>query len=213
MTNRLSEVVNLVASMDIVTRASEKAQPSRTEVPPPEPSHTESLTIRASMVEVQDALHETSQMLQSILKPQQHRAKSSSGLCFPFNIILTQPSQTEMTGRVQLDTGCEENWIRTELLTRAGLQEQMQPFDEAKTYIGFGGTHMSPAGCIQITWFSENESLTRISRFLVHSDVPFDAVLGRESILEDAGVAFSKAIVALRHLDLDEGKCRYRRLI
>lgn len=170
-----------------------------------QPGYTDLCEAGTELGDIQDALHETKEMLQSILKPQKSNSRSSSGLAFPFNIIPTQRGKNNTVARVQLDTGCQENWIRQELVDRAELQESIQSVDEPRIYSGFGGTFLTPIGRIQITWFSENESLTRISDFLVHGDVPFDAVLGRESILGDGGVAFSSPLLALRHLDLDQG--------
>lgn len=128
-------------------------------------------------------------------------------MSFPFNILSKPPDKSAMTvARVQLDTGCKENWISAELVERAQLQAEVEDIVEPATYVGFTGNQMSPTGRILITWFSENESLTRVTWFLIHTSVPFDAVLRRESIIGDGGIAFSSPLLALKHLDLDDRK-------
>ena len=53
--------------------------------------------------------------------------------------------------RGQLDTGCEENWISMDILTRADFEAQLNPTDIVRSYTAFGGDQFEPTGTIEIT--------------------------------------------------------------
>lgn len=153
--------------------------------------------------EARDNLHETKEALRAILSSQKPEMRR---LCFTFNIISQGATLGTTTAKIQIDTGCEQNWIRTDIVVRAGLSVAVTPTEDSGTYCGFGGNQVTPTGQVVVIWFSENERLTRESIFLMHPDVPFDAILGRKSLVEDAGVAFSNPLLALRHSNLSKGK-------
>ena len=107
--------------------------------------------------------------------------------------------------RGQLDTGCEENWISMDVLTRAGLESQLKSHDSAGTYTAFGGEEFEPIGKIEITWYAENAAKSRTTNFLVHGKVPFDMVLGRIWIAEESIFVFNKPALALRMGNFTKG--------
>lgn len=195
MEHRIHDVLRLAESVDRVAAAVSQSQPQQ-----PTVGHGVS-----ELVETRDALFETKQALKSILSSQK---TGSNGLCFPFNILPKQGTSGGTAAKVQVDTGCEYNWIRADILERAGLLEDVSSasIDMSNAYAGFGGNSLTPTGRVLVVWFSENQRLTRQTWFLVHTDVPFDAVLGRQSILEDGGIAFASPLLALRHLDLNKGE-------
>ncbi|KAI9375787.1 hypothetical protein BJX61DRAFT_539518 [Aspergillus egyptiacus] len=102
--------------------------------------------------------------------------------------------------RGQLDSGCEDNWVSSELISRLGIMERVSQINEAArtSYIGFGGDSFVPAGTITLTWYASNSASTKETAFFVHGHVPFDMVLGRKFIAEESVFVFHKPALALR---------------
>ncbi|KAL0767300.1 hypothetical protein CaCOL14_010150 [Colletotrichum acutatum] len=74
---------------------------------------------------------------------------------FPF--VIPMQEVEDVVARVILDTGVQDNWINTNT-----------------------GTSECDA---KLTWYSENQALSRFSCFLVHGDLPCDVILGSKYIL------------------------------
>jgi hypothetical protein len=132
---------------------------------------------------------------------------NSDPFCFSATIIL--PGETESKHTVirgKLDSGCDEDWISSEIIRRAALEAYVLPLEYPETYIGFGGQPFQPSGTIKITWYASNAGMTRETTFLVHSDVPFDMVLGKIFIKEQSVFVFDKAALALRQGRFTRGK-------
>ncbi|KAI9657936.1 MAG: hypothetical protein M1821_002593 [Bathelium mastoideum] len=101
----------------------------------------------------------------------------------PFTFPFVIPAEATLTNqrivrRVRLDTGAEDNWIQSRILELAGIQ--LQQMGDSRTYVGAGGARFIPLGKVNISWYSENQATTWDEEFLVHSDLPFDVILGRK---------------------------------
>ena len=104
--------------------------------------------------------------------------------------------------RGKLDSGCDEDWLSSEIIERARLSAKVKPIEKAENYIAFGGQSFQPTGTINVTWFASNTGMSRETTFLVHHDVPFDMVLGKVFIKEQSIFVFDKAALGLRQAKL-----------
>ncbi|KAL2011661.1 hypothetical protein VTN00DRAFT_4379 [Thermoascus crustaceus] len=121
----------------------------------------------------------------------------SDGFSFTATILVPHQNGFERTlGRGQLDSGCDDNWVSSELLSRAGLLDQVQELDEKPHYLGFGGESSGAAGIIDLTWRANNSSVTRTTTFFVHSSAPFDMVLGKRFMTQERLFEFNKLALA-----------------
>ena len=146
-----------------------------------------------------EAMRET---LSSTLGGKQDRPFKLDPLCFPFIIPPRSPGTVgNVVAQLKLDTGAVDNWIRPEILERAGIE--FEQVEGAKSFVGAGGRLIVPFGQVKITWFSENQAITKESVFFVYSPLPFDVVLGSTYILGSL-VEFSEPVLPLRHI-LTEG--------
>lgn len=124
---------------------------------------------------------------------------TSDPFSFSATILRAHEDDSEHTVvRGKLDSGCDENWVSTEVLTRAGIEDQVEPIEDSTTYTAFGGEKFKPVGKIDITWYAVNASKSRSTTFFVHHGVPFDMVLGRIFIAEESIFVFNKPALALR---------------
>ena len=57
---------------------------------------------------------------------------------------------------------------------------------------------VEPLGMIDVTWYPTNSGKSRQTRFLVHREVLFDVVLGRQWILEEGWSIFEQPAMGLR---------------
>ncbi|KAI4223946.1 MAG: hypothetical protein LQ349_007331 [Xanthoria aureola] len=108
---------------------------------------------------------------------------------FSFSATLVGQSNGEvehLVARAKMDTGCEDNWISEEILTRACLLQLVVPVETDHTFLGFGGAAFEPLGRVEITWFGVNKAKSWKNLFFVHRDGPFDMVLGSTWITEDS---------------------------
>lgn len=128
---------------------------------------------------------------------------------FPFIIVPDDPQTPASTpSRVKLDSGCKLNWISAHILKRFGLEEKQEEVECEGTWLGFNGQPIVPQARITLTWYSVNAARTRRHEFLVHDQVPFDAVMGTQFIMEEDGWmdSFNDPVLALRHSGLSDGK-------
>lgn len=117
----------------------------------------------------------------------------SDGFSFTATILVPHQNGFERTlGRAQLDSGCDDNWVSSELLSRAGLLDQVQELDKKPHYLGFDGESSGAAGSIDLTWRANNSSVTRKTTFLVHNSAPFDMVLGKRFMTQERLFEFNK---------------------
>ena len=127
---------------------------------------------------------------------------------FTATLIGTRVENIEhVLARAKLDTGCDENWICTELLHRAGIGEHVAPVDVKSQYTAFGGAEIEPVGTIDVSWHAQNAAKSRTTNFLVLTEVPFDMILGREFIAEESIFMFEKPTLALRMGKFSKGNC------
>ncbi|KAK8041639.1 hypothetical protein PG993_006162 [Apiospora rasikravindrae] len=127
-------------------------------------------------------LEELSKRLQSSIRTFLQRF-SHDPVCFPFVIVSEDTTRSNTMGQIILDTGARDNWISSNLVGRAGLQPQAT--ENAHSYIGAGGARFSPLGEVKITWYSQNQALTRECVFLVLDQLPVDASVGSSYVLDD----------------------------
>lgn len=128
---------------------------------------------------------------------------------FSFSATLVGQSNGEvehLVARAKMDTGCEDNWISEEILTRACLLQLVVPVETDHTFLGFGGAAFEPLGRVEITWFGVNKAKSWKNLFFVHRDGPFDMVLGSTWITEDSLMMLSQPALALRMTDFTKGK-------
>lgn len=127
---------------------------------------------------------------------------------FSFTATILHPNgggSDHTIARGKLDSGCDENWISTEVLARGGFEEQVRAIEIPPTYIAFGGQAFEPKGEIDITWYAVNAGMSKKTTFLVHDQVPFDMVLGRVFIKNESVFVFKKPALALRHGRFSKG--------
>ena len=113
-------------------------------------------------------------------KTTEWRPSDTDPFSFSVTILQAHKDDTEHTvARGKLDTGCDENWISTSVLDRAGLQTRVEPVEFAQSYVAFGGAEFEPTGKVDIDWYATNPGKSNRTSFLVHHAVPFDIVLGK----------------------------------
>jgi hypothetical protein len=133
------------------------------------------------------------------LRTPQWRPDNSDPFSFSATIIRAHEEESEHTvARGRLDSGCDEDWISTEILERAGLKPEIKAIEIPMTYTAFSGQSFKPIGTIDIKWYAVNAGLSRKTTFLVHDAVPFDMVLGKVFIKEESIFVFNKPALALR---------------
>ncbi|CAD6593578.1 MAG: hypothetical protein ASARMPRED_007684 [Alectoria sarmentosa] len=132
-------------------------------------------------------------------KTTEWRPSDTDPFSFSVTILQAHKDDTEHTvARGKLDTGCDENWISTSVLDRAGLQTRVEPVEFAQSYVAFGGAEFEPTGKVDIDWYATNAGKSNRTSFLVHHAVPFDMVLGKIWIIEESIFVFNKPALALR---------------
>lgn len=121
-------------------------------------------------------------------------------LIFPFNLVSQSSHAAEglPTRMVKLDTGAHDNWIHSKTLERWGVQYEST--DDPKTYVGAGGGQFQALGCVTIFWYSTNKAKTKESVFLVHDELPFDAILGSSYIMAESMDTFAEGVFPLMHI-------------
>jgi hypothetical protein len=76
----------------------------------------------------------------------------------PWNITFSarvkDNQATWAAARALPDTGSKENWIRPDIIERAGLVERLEVVvDHTVSYVDFHGTKYGPTHSIELTWF------------------------------------------------------------
>ncbi|KAH6664982.1 hypothetical protein B0J14DRAFT_661092 [Halenospora varia] len=120
---------------------------------------------------------------------------------FSFSATIIKPHEDDVAAvvaRGELDSGCENDWISTEIVKRAKLEGEIARISDPTVYTAFGGQTFQPHGIIDITWYATNAGVSRTTSFLVHDAVPFDIVLGKIFIRDESIFVFSKPALALR---------------
>ena len=120
---------------------------------------------------------------------------------FSFSATILSPRAADSENTVvrgKFDTACDENWISTEVLDRAGGGNDLELIEIERSYFAFGGQELRPLGEIDVTWYAENAGKSRKTKFLAHPEVPFDMVLGSLFIAEESIFMFNKPVLALR---------------
>ncbi|KAI0156187.1 hypothetical protein BJ166DRAFT_532281 [Pestalotiopsis sp. NC0098] len=153
-----------------------------------------------------DDRDENSQQRQEALDSVRQRLYDQLGglkmpsLVFPFNLAsqCSDASDELPTRRVKLDTGAHDNWIRSSVLERWGIK--YDPMDDPKTYVGAGGGGFQSLGCVTLFWYSINKAKTTESVFLIHDDLPFDAIMGSRYILTESMDTFAEGVLPLVHM-------------
>lgn len=97
----------------------------------------------------------------------QWQPENSDPFSFSATIIRAHEEESEHTvARGRLDSGCDEDWISTEILERAGLKPEIKATEIPMTYTAFGGQSFKPIGTIDITWYAVNAGLSGKPHFL-----------------------------------------------
>jgi len=131
---------------------------------------------------------------------------TSDPFSFSATIIRAHVDKSEHTvARGKLDSGCDENWISMEVLTRARLEDQVEAMEDQRIYIAFDGGEFEPMGKVDVTWYAVNAGKSRKTSFFVHDQVPFDMVLGRVFIKEESIFMFNEPALALRQGKFKKG--------
>ena len=108
--------------------------------------------------------------------------------------------------RGMLDSGCVENWVTLDLITRANLERTVIPSTHSSLYTGFGNQNIEPKGKIKITWYANDGSKTRETEFLMADQGPFDLLLGKKFIFSENIFMFNQAALVLRAAPISDGK-------
>lgn len=137
---------------------------------------------------------------------------TSDPFSFSATILHIHQEDSEQTvARGKLDSGCDGNWISTEILQRAKLEDNVEPLEDPRIYTAFDGGQFEPMGKIDITWYAVNAGKSRKTTFLVHDNVPFDMVLGRIFIKEESIFMFNEPALALQQGKFKKGITKIER--
>lgn len=116
--------------------------------------------------------------------------------------------------RATLDTGCDDNWVSTQIINRAGLQgmvtepnpEDMSPGE----HLSFSGHPIDTQGCIELTWFMAmpdvSSQRTRTDKFHVFSQLPVDLVLGKAFVKREFILVAKHALGKVKQGVFTDGK-------
>ena len=96
--------------------------------------------------------------------------------------------------RAVADTGSHDNWIALDVLRRAGLEDQLQALHRPVRCGGVGGWDEARS-TVELTISTVNTSYSRRIWFYVLRNPPFDMVLGRRFIKENAFAYASPALI------------------
>jgi hypothetical protein len=82
--------------------------------------------------------------------------------------------------RGKLDTGCDENVVKREVVERAGLSDWIQPFQGEPVFLVDASDHEHPLEwVIELTWFRNEETTSRKMQFFVLETGQYDMMFGR----------------------------------
>jgi hypothetical protein len=90
-----------------------------------------------------------------------------------------------MRAKGLLDTQGSGNWISRELVKRAGLQDKVSPVTDKKTFIDAQGSRYKPEHHVELTWYPNRSTATRVTDFLISDGGPFDVLFGKEFLDEE----------------------------
>lgn len=156
-----------------------------------------------------ELLQELRKNLESIRQtpaPTPWQPDKSDPFAFSATIVIAHQDESDHTVlRGKLDSGCDENWLSTEVIARAKLEDQIEGIEASVVYTAFGGEEFQPTGKIDVTWFAANAGVSRKTKFFVHPSVPFDMVVGRIFIADEAIFMFNKPALALRQGNYTKG--------
>ncbi|OQO12264.1 hypothetical protein B0A48_02905 [Cryoendolithus antarcticus] len=113
---------------------------------------------------------------------------------------------TVSTVMAKLDTQSKMNWVRAEIVERLEAGHRIQDCTSPAVQ-GFGGEIVEASGTIELKWYETIVAKTRVTSFLVNpNNAPFDLILGWEWIKAEGPTAFAEPVLALRELNLTEGR-------
>lgn len=137
---------------------------------------------------------------------------NSDPFSFSATILRTYQEDSEQTvARGKLDSGCDENWVSTEILQRARLEGNIEQIEDQRIYTAFDGAEFEPMGKMDITWYAVNAGKSRKTTFFFRDNVPFDMVLGRIFIKEESIFMFNQPALALRQGKFKKGNTKPER--
>jgi hypothetical protein len=127
---------------------------------------------------------------------------------FSFNarILTGQAHGNPVFAIVHLDSKCKDNWVSADIVSRCGLQYELEHTDKGP-FLGFGGAPFYPDGQVRLTWYAEKTMRTRETYFLVCQYPPFDLILGSEFIGKEGLFIFNESALALRAVELLDCRC------
>lgn len=167
--------------------------------------------MQANLEELSKRLREEAAKVSQVPKM---RPNLSDPFAITATIIRPHEEESEHTAvRVQLDSGCQDDWISTKVVERAGLEPDVRQLEDEATFIGFGGQCLKPRGIVDVTWFAKNAATSRTTSFFVHDQVPFDMLLGRVFIKEESIFMLNEPALALRQSEFTKGTVQPRRVI
>jgi hypothetical protein len=92
------------------------------------------------------------------------------------------------------DTGSNGNWIKREIVERSGLETLIQDFKGTPMIMEDASDHKHMADkIITLTWYRNDESISRMTDFFVIDTGPFEMLLGKEFIDDDFRRHFPEA--------------------
>ena len=137
----------------------------------------------ASVLEKQPRFEEMRQILQDTLKRVQTQHSKSDNFRFPFAIMpRDDDGPVDALENVKLDSSFHDNWIGKHVLERCNIQ--FEPTDESKPHISTGQDQYRAVGRVNLSWYLKNQALAKETAFLVGEELPFDAILGGDWIME-----------------------------
>jgi len=101
-----------------------------------------------------------------------------------------------MRAKGLLDTQGSGNWISRDLVKRAGLQDKVSLVTDNKTFIDSQGSRYKPEHHIELTWYPNRSTTTRVTDFLISDGGPFDVLFGKE-FLEDERKNVAKPVLSI----------------
>ena len=137
----------------------------------------------ASVQEKQRQFEETHQILQDTLTRVQTQRSKSDNFRFPFVIMpRDDDGPVDALENVKLDSSFHDNWIGKHVLERCNIQ--FEPTDESKPHTSTGQDQYRAVGRVNLSWYLKNQALAKETAFLVGEELPFDAILGGDLIME-----------------------------
>lgn len=103
--------------------------------------------------------------------------------------------------RAKMDTGCDDNLVTMELVTKAGIKKSTLldiPEDENIELHGLEGVKCTPLYQVDLKWYQDGDMKMRQQRFYVVQDGPFDMLIGSRRFAQDLGAHEHPALIVGR---------------